>query len=161
MTAERNETETEIEISEEGPGTDAPRESLTWQPEGADFLLVWFVFMAEQGVSQDVTLNVGGALVSGTIIKGAAYLEELAATYRSAASNGPRDIIEGLAAAVEEFKPLYRSDDLELANFKPRYIHLKNAFISHTSNSRMPTDNGFLWRGRLSAVDAFSLGRLG
>ncbi|WP_327211525.1 hypothetical protein [Rhizobium ruizarguesonis] len=161
MTAESTETTVENENSEENSRSDASRGSLTWQPEGADFLLVWLVFLAEHGVSQDVTLNVGGSLVSGTIIKGAEYLDELAATYSSAESNGPRDTLDGLARSVEEFKPLYNTEGLDLSNFKPHYIHLKSAFVLQASDSKLPTDNGFLWRGRLSAVDAFSLGRLG
>jgi hypothetical protein len=138
----------------------------------------------ENPIELDVTLNVGGALVSGKLISEETYFDLMADWFHSAVPNAREDLesfadeainkrIEededlteeeivalkgtmveaGLAATTNRFIRSYeRSADAG------KFVHLRNVMIRTDTYERggLPTD---LWRGKLDAVDGFTIGR--
>jgi hypothetical protein len=47
------------------------------------------------------------------------------------------------------------------ADYIPTYIHLRGARFFSPSGQSVPGNEGFFWRGRLDAVDGWSIGVLG
>jgi len=111
-----------------------------------------------------ITLSVGGLLISGEMIGGKTYFNEFARQFK----DGFREISSQTATTIEEsFKKLGDVYDLipteaqaQAAVPDPRLIHLRNAQTYHSGGNPIPSEAGALWRGRLDAVDGFSLGRL-
>ncbi|MFP2927234.1 gas vesicle accessory protein GvpU [Pyxidicoccus sp. 3LG] len=110
--------------------------------------------------SLEITLSVGGTLISGQLISGKEYLEltadQLASAFMSlgVSAEGAKDIKEGLSRPAQA---LYQ-DEKEAQSGGFGYIHLKNARII-SGASTQPLGNA-CWRSRLSSVDGFVLGAL-
>ena len=133
-------------------------------PESVDVMLQTFSYMANQfGIGFGVTLNVGGLLISGTIISRQEYLTYLASSIRQGIKDSEwneearafleETFLEPLEMPVNKDKPFVLRDI--------SYVHLKNARVFHQSGRPIPSgDDGFLWRGRINAIDGFSLGQL-
>lgn len=107
-----------------------------------------------QGIG--VTLQMGGMLLGGTIISGADYFDRFADGFASAlqADTGDR---ESVRSTLAELGDVFRLP--QPVEPLPNYIHLSDALFFTTDGepiSEQPT----LWRGRLSEVDGFILGRL-
>jgi hypothetical protein len=126
-----------------------------------DIVLVQLASMANDSPSAEVgiTLSVGGALVSGNLIGGPTYFKRQADAIRGVA-NG-----ESLAEYFETFGSAQyagseNKDRLTLADLynSITFIHLSDVTVMLTN---VPTVRLSLWRGRLAAVDGWSLGRLG
>lgn len=147
--------------------TETPEE----KPDSDWFLEAIVSAVNSEEVQFPITLNVGGILVSGYIIGGETYFDEFAAQvssglppefYETEAANLIKEQIESIGQTYSEYEkaPEDRTEDVlsRIAGF----IHLGNARIYHTDGSVIPTraSGGFLWRGRLSAVDGFWLGQL-
>ena len=114
-----------------------------------------------RGVEFDVTLTVGGSIISGVLISGKTYFEELAVMMEEN-SNGAGDLSKTLAdlwrpnGAVYAFeKPDDAPEDWSPPSIG--YIHLRNARY-FLSGQPIPSAPGMLWRGKLSSVDGFSIG---
>jgi hypothetical protein len=98
------------------------------------------------------------------MIGGKTYFNEFARQF----TDGFREISSKTATTIEEsFKRLGDVYDLipkeaqERSSVpEPHLIHLRNAQTYHSGGSPIPSEDGALWRGRLEAVDGFSLGRL-
>ncbi len=109
------------------------------------------------GFQAGITLHVGGTIVSGTMISGAAYF----ALFReniSVALSGSRAEIE---TPIDEMLSTYASiyDKPEVTTHPGHYIHLRDAYFFDPAGNALPR-GGTLWRGKLSAIDGFSLGSL-
>jgi hypothetical protein len=112
-------------------------------------------------VEMGITLHVHGQMITGRLISGATYWDEVAERLRSS-GQGEEELIETLADSMEVVATQYRAtyadevvdEDLPMTAF----IHLRDARTFGPSGPT-PTD-GALWRGRLSSVDGFSLGEL-
>ena len=128
----------------------------------------WFLqslvsIVNNESASIPITLSVGGLLISGEMIGGKTYFNEFARQFKDSF----KDLNSKTAATIEEsFKRLGEVYDLipqkaqEHASLpEPRLIHLRNAQTYHAGGSPIPAEEGALWRGRLEAVDGFSLGR--
>ena len=121
------------------------------QQEGqVDPLLRLFAGQAERkGLELEITLQMGGLLVSGLLTSAARYSEELDA-----------QISDGLAIIDPAFKP----DDLPAADQPTdlsaargsEFIHVRDACISSLRVG--PVIHAPVWRGRLASVDGFVLG---
>ncbi|TJZ72892.1 hypothetical protein [Chitiniphilus eburneus] len=124
--------------------------STEWDEFGAgDPLLRELVALATEGTSLPVTLNVGGSLVCGKVIPRQEYLR-LVATQLPRVSSAPRENLEGwLADTVRRGATPDPS---------PGFVHLKDAYFLANDGSRVPTDSGTLWRGRLARIDGFTFG---
>lgn len=132
----------------------------------SDWFLVMLLNIVNQGTIEfGLTLNVGGSVISGTLISGKKYFSEFAKQFSNAigtpeeASNEP--------SIEESFRKLGDIYDLpegkqgeELKNQAPvTYIHLRDANVFFKDGT-IPTGVGVFWRGKLSSVDGFSLGNL-
>jgi hypothetical protein len=115
-----------------------------------DPLLILLMDLSEQLATQkpdaprvSITLNVGGLLVSGTLINKESYLKEI---YKGA-------IWKALEKQTNEQEREPKNERL--------YIHLKNSRFYLPGQPPIPRDgDGVLWRGKLSSVDGFILGQL-
>lgn len=116
----------------------------------------------EGGFSVDVTLCVGGTLVSGSIIGGRAYFEGLA----ESAALGPGDAEMArrarafLRGPAEMYGEAPGDAPVDAADAPVVYIHLADVRFFTAAGRRLPGAAGLLWRGRLGAVDGFVLGAL-
>ena len=123
-----------------------------------DWFLQELVIMANSGnnISFGITLNVGGFLVSGHLIGGKTYFEGFGADFVS--NFDDNDAAEKVKATfVQRGNDIYPSNENQSP---PAYIHMREARFYNTSGNPIPGNRGVWWRGRLSAVDGFSLGVL-
>lgn len=145
-----------------GPGDEDDGELNMFKvSEGVDWFLAYLVHWANDiGFEFGITLNVGGALVSGLVISGANYFKEFAANYASGISDP--SLSEGLERMFGQFSVIYEipEEDQKLKGPPPSFIHLRNAKLYQTSGNPIPSGRGVLWRGKLSDVHGFSLGSL-
>lgn len=115
-----------------------------------------------KGVEFGITLTVSGLIISGTLINGKTYFEELSKSLKSA-SKEKGDVAEVIGELWGGFKTIYEDPSEETENKTPSrvsFIHLKDAHIFAPGQQAMPTDEGILWRGKISSVDGFSIGVL-
>jgi hypothetical protein len=132
-----------------------------------DWLLVQLTNLANEfQLEFGITLNVGGNLVSGTMISGKTYLKEMADLIEAHTKSKPKDSQAFEQIMIDFFKnwiPYYdnQSENTENAFSRvPRYIHMRNAQTVMGGGTVVPSKGGILWRGRISAVDGFSFGSL-
>lgn len=130
-----------------------------------DWLLCWLVWLANKlGISQGVTLNVGGTVVSGTIISGKEYFESVGGAVFQVESipvNANEEIIKSVADSLRGFACVYNNETEEPEGTPaPGYIHLKDV-RTISQGGQTITFNGALWRGKIASIDAFILGSAG
>jgi hypothetical protein len=135
-------------------------------PPRTDWFLQGLVSLATRvDMDYPVTLSVGGLLISGHVISGKRYFECLACEVVSGLGDVDPAIKEAFAK-IKDLGEMYSAPvegesglrELE----RPEYIHLQNARIFHPGMAvPIPTNRGMLWRGRLDAIDGFTLGALG
>lgn len=130
---------------------------MEWDGRQTDWLLQWLVkFVNGTSLDIGVTLTVGGSFIHGDLISHDSYFELMSSNFSSAFSK-----FEGVD--VEEFKETIKSmnaqpESKEGADLPPcQYLHLKNVKVS--SGSGPLSFTGALWRGKISAVEGFNLGR--
>ncbi|MGD6774079.1 MULTISPECIES: gas vesicle accessory protein GvpU [Bacillaceae] len=117
-----------------------------------DSILEFFVQAANSyDFSLDISLNVNGAVISGTLISAKDYFETMSETFEDG-NEIAQKISEQLAATGESFE----SNKGAEANF----IHLKNTKVYCGDSKPTPSEGKILWRGKLSDVDGFFLGRI-
>jgi len=109
------------------------------------------------GAELPLTLHVSGVVISGILVSGRRFFEQMAEWL---ASEGAQEFAESFARPTAE---LFRGPDTEpgdegLAEMSAIYIHLRAARV-FTSGSDRPLPET-LWRGRLSHVSAWSLGTM-
>ena len=99
-----------------------------------------------------ITLNVSGFLVSGTLIGGEEYFESLGNEMSRGLSAEAAKTIKDLFSSPASF---YTSD---IYKEKPNgYIHLKDAKFFHPGGAPVPNNRGVLW---IEEVSGFSFGLL-
>lgn len=159
MTDEQNEQSGEANEAQE-----AGDKRLEADAGRIDILLRSFAYITTvnrvEGVP--VTLNVGGLLVTGILISRETYVQQMVSEMRALFAHTTEEVRDFMEQTL--FAPLSKPVDPE-AEAPPlsmiEYIHLKDARIF---NGGVPIPSqevpGLLWRGRLSAVDGFSFGRL-
>ncbi|HZG73631.1 MAG TPA: gas vesicle accessory protein GvpU [Chondromyces sp.] len=117
-----------------------------------DNILEFFVQAANKhDFSLDVTLNVKGAVITGTMIPAKEYFEMLSETIEDD-SEVAQLLSEQFAKAGEAAQT---SDDSEA-----HFVHLKNTKVYCGDSKPTPSKGKILWRGKLSEVDGFFLGRI-
>lgn len=121
-----------------------------------DWFLQDLIEIANSGkMSFDITLTVGGFLVSGTLIGGKEYFEGFGEEFSFGLKG---DAAKKVKAAFAKNGEVYSS--ATSPSMLPSYIHLKNAHFFHTSGTPVPENRGVWWRGRVSEIAGFSLGAL-
>ncbi|MDO7849906.1 hypothetical protein Q5H92_26340 [Hymenobacter sp. M29] len=128
--------------------------------EENDGFLQNIVCIVNEGYMKNVgiALQIGGLLVSGTIISGDAYFDKLAEKMAAAAGDDEKSAAI-LRKYYGSFGETYRRKR-EAKTFSPEttsYIHLEDCTFS---GSAQLANLSTLWRGRISAVDGFFFSRL-
>ncbi|MGI8315445.1 gas vesicle accessory protein GvpU [Halobacillus mangrovi] len=117
-----------------------------------DNLLLTFVKAAnQQDFSLDITLNVNGALVTGTTVSAQKYLESISRSLEDG-NDVSQSISEKLSKASQSAK---ESDQDEI-----KFIHLKDAQVYNGDSLPTPSEEKFFWRGKAEDVDGFFLGKI-
>lgn len=102
--------------------------------------------------SLDITLNVDGAVITGTVISAQEYFEKASESFKDG-NDVAQKISEGLASASESAKNSSQESDIG-------FIHLKNTRIFIGESKGTPSNGEIIWRGKLDQVDGFFLGRI-
>ncbi len=125
-----------------------------------DWFFCRLVEFANLGVELGVTLNVGGALLSGTLISGQRYFEELA-NQISTATGAVSEISAVISQELREYAALYADADDDDSRDEPDdppptvYLHLAGAQFFTPGQKPLPDGEGFLWRGKIADVSGF------
>ncbi|KMK95800.1 gas vesicle accessory protein GvpU [Rossellomorea marisflavi] len=117
-----------------------------------DSILEFFAIAANKhDFSLDITLNLKGAVVTGTMISATEYFSTLSEAFEEGSEVAQKvsEELSGAGEAVEENQP-------SEANF----IHLKNAKVYCGDSKPTPSKGKILWRGKLSEIDGFFLGKI-
>jgi hypothetical protein len=126
----------------------------------ADWFLDLLVKMAHDGMEVGVTLLVEGFLVSGILVSGPKYFENIGAEFAAALSaqgqEGAESFKQTFAQIGDFSKP--PADNSDAPPFA--YIHLKDARFFHNSGQPIPANHAVWWRGRLSEVAGFIIGNI-
>ena len=143
--------------------TDEPQEpNLFNQPPGVDWFLAFLIGMAEKGIEMGLAIMLDGQTITGTVIGGRKYMDELAAGIKTATFTGdgdPNVWRETIANAFEEFKKIYPEaatfdDSLEA---RRSFLHLKDVRILNGNQEPIRAGN---WRIQLAKVSGVSLGSI-
>lgn len=131
-----------------------------------DWFLQDVIRLANLGLGIGITVIAEGAVISGTLIGGKQFFDELAAEIGKASYAGDdgSEVLKVIgdswaAHGLRYVKPEGASDDWAVA--APTFIHLKNARIYSPGQGGMPSNGGVLWRGKLNAISGFSIGSFG
>ncbi|MCM3003562.1 gas vesicle accessory protein GvpU [Priestia koreensis] len=117
-----------------------------------DSILEFFVTASNKhDFALDITLNLKGAIVSGTTISAREYFEQLSESFTS-----DSDVSEALSEQLSSAGEAANADDVGEAHF----IHLKDARIYCGDSKPTPSKGKILWRGKLSEIDGFCLGKI-
>lgn len=141
--------------------SEAPTRPERPAPEGPDFFLQILVQLANRidGFPVQLTLNVGGSIISGDLVGGRLYFEAVKAMW----TTDPTAENEVFNNFFEFLEAPYRLDDDEGTEAKqahPHFIHLRNARFYTAGQEPIPANQGVWWRGRLAAIDGFCMGSL-
>ncbi|KPW82718.1 putative Gas vesicle protein [Pseudomonas syringae pv. coriandricola] len=127
---------------------------LKWQGKQIDWLLQWLVkFVANTKVEMGVTLSVGGNLVSGHLISHDDYFDQMAEDISAPFSQFDNGTEASMKEMILSFKPGESSQDTPAFHF----IHLKDC-RTYSTDGHPICDSRVLWRGRIAAVDGFTIG---
>ncbi|WRP06534.1 gas vesicle accessory protein GvpU [Rossellomorea aquimaris] len=119
---------------------------------GKDSILEFFVQATNKhDFSLDITLNVNGAVITGTLVSAKEYFDSLSETFEDG-SEVAQKLSEELAKAGEAI------DDNQSA--EAHFIHLKNTKVYCGDSKPTPSKGKIMWRGKLSEVDGFFLGKI-
>lgn len=144
-------------MAEEADGQKLNDIGLEPQHGAPDWFLAALVGIANSGASFGITLQVGGFLVSGTLVGGVEYFEGFASDFASAFSDPElaEEYRTAFAAGAEHYRNVPEDKRSNVS-----YVHLKEARFFNTSGKPIPGNRGVWWRGRLSEVSGFVLGSL-
>ncbi len=134
--------------------------------ESHDLFLQWLIRLTDGGLEMGVTLSVGGLLVTGTLIHRQTYFREfgelLGSTLEGVFSPSLANDIKQSIQSFGEDADGTPGEAESTAPWQPaHYVHLENARMITPGQPGIPTHEGVLWRGKVSAIDGFMLGTIG
>lgn len=114
-----------------------------------------------QGLHLSITLNLNGSLVSGMMISSKEYQNKLIGSLKD--SRDDFNIGTSVGDSLEDFfnklnEAKAKSEDKKIGEYK--FIHLIDARYVSPDGSIVPTEQGFLWRGKIDSIDGFTLAQL-
>ncbi|WP_233129897.1 gas vesicle accessory protein GvpU [Domibacillus epiphyticus] len=117
-----------------------------------DSILEFFVQAANHhDFSLDISLNVKGAVISGTMVSAKEYFNTLSETFE--------DGNETAKMLSEQFvktgEAVQANDDSEAY-----FLHMKDTKVYCGDSKPTPSKGKILWRGKLSEIDGFFLGKI-
>lgn len=123
-----------------------------------DHVLQYLVHLANLGFEIGITLSTNAGIITGTLIGGAAYFDQLEQSFTE-------HLNEEVKAPVKMVFELWRQPykeqpegDVDDHDDLPLFIHLKDA--KTVSAGRYVPAQGALWRGKITEVIGFSFGAL-
>jgi hypothetical protein len=121
-----------------------------------DFEFVSLVHMATSGLEISVTVAIEGAILSGMLIGAAEFFKLYGAAWRSGLGNADKaeEIEATFVTQGQEAKEQIESGKANLA-----FFHLRDAKIV-SGGMVLPRQAGLLFRGRISRVSGFAVGKL-
>jgi hypothetical protein len=133
------------------------------EPIGTDdaIILMFLSLIEEDGIEVDVTLNISGAVVSGTLIGPSAYYEGIIESFKKLEDNTMSKILN---KKFNDLKEAYSNqkqeqDEKDDKENSATFIHLKKARYLNTYGQPI-TNRTTWWRGRISSIDGFSFNSL-
>lgn len=117
-----------------------------------DSLLELFVAAANKhDFSLDITLNINGAVISGTTVSAKEYFEMLGESFEDG-----NDVAQALSEQLQK-----AGESLEDgSNSNVNFIHLKNTKVYCGDSKPTPSRGKILWRGKLNDIDGFFVGKI-
>ena len=142
---------------------DTIEQKQTEQPHQPDRHMDWFLqqlvqFANDQAMSLGITLNVGGVIVSGTLIGGKRYFEGFANDFGEGL--GKSELVDMVKQHFQQHGKIYDRPADETSGFDPSFIHLEGAKFFSPGDQPIPSNRGMFWRGKISSIDGFILGSL-
>ena len=117
-----------------------------------DNILEFFVKAANlHDFSLDITLNVKGAVITGTMVPAKEYFDTLSEIFEDG-----NEVAQKLSEQLSRAGESALSDGGSEANF----IHMKETKVYCGDSKSTPSKGEILWRGKLSEVDGFFLGKI-
>lgn len=117
-----------------------------------DSILEFFVQAAnKQDFTLDITLNVKGAVVTGTMVSAKEYFDSMSETFEEG-----NEIAQTLSEQLSKAGDAVESNGTSEAHF----IHLKNTKIYCGDSKSTPSKGKIFWRGKIAEVDGFFLGKI-
>jgi len=124
-----------------------------------DWFLQFLVNLANKNRFEfDITLTVGGILISGTLVGVRQYFDDLSEYFARPFDSGKNSevIKETFKKIGDQCTCVAPSEQTET----PSYIHLKNTRFSDLQGKPISGKAGIHWRGRISEVQGFAPGNL-
>ncbi|WP_191566312.1 gas vesicle accessory protein GvpU [Metabacillus idriensis] len=126
--------------------------SIAESASSKDSVLEFFVKASNKhDFSLDITLNVKGSVISGTMVSAKEYFDALSETFEDG-SEIAQELSEQLSIASESVES---NGDTEA-----HFIHLKNTKVYIGDSKSTPSKGQILWRGKLKEIDGFFLGKI-
>lgn len=117
-----------------------------------DSILEFFVQAANKhDFSLDITLNVKGAVITGTIISAKEYFDTLSEIFEDG-----DEVAQMLSDQLVDAGEAAESQD----NPEAYFIHMKDTKVYCGDSKPTPSRGEILWRGKLSEIDGFFLGKI-
>jgi hypothetical protein len=127
-------------------------EMITAAASSKDSVLEFFVHASNKhDFALDITLNVNGAVISGTMVSAKEYFDALSETFEDG-SEVAQKLSEQLSRASESVES---NGDAEA-----HFVHLKNTKVYIGDSKSTPSKGQILWRGKLSEINGFFLGKI-
>jgi hypothetical protein len=129
----------------------------THDPPKQDWVLQSLVSMINgTDLEIGVVLTIRGIVISGNLVSGHLYFEEFNSELERLFRDKETSTIT--ESSYSRFRHIYPWPAFEEdSDLPPAYIHLKHAKLLQTRGTRVPSDGGVWWRGRICEVDGFSL----
>ncbi|WP_078392688.1 gas vesicle accessory protein GvpU [Shouchella patagoniensis] len=117
-----------------------------------DSSLEFFVRAANKhDFSLDITLNVNGAMITGTTISAQEYFETLGESFEDG-----NEVSQKLSEEFLKAGEAAEGGGDDSINF----IHLKNTKVYLAESKGTPSKGKILWRGKIEEVNGFFLGKI-
>lgn len=120
-----------------------------------DWLLQSFVDVVNNnsGSTIGITLTTHGFLISGDLIGGKEYFDELGRLLGNISEAKVHDHYKKMGEEIY-------SEENQKNESGPSLLHLKNAKFYNATGESIPSNSGTLWRGKISEISGFTLGKL-
>ncbi|PMY37340.1 hypothetical protein C1Y35_19845 [Pseudomonas sp. GW456-L14] len=123
---------------------------LEWEGRGVDPALQRLVDLVNNVKAEiGVTLSIGAGFISGVVIPLDRYWE-LFAEQCTRSLNGSEEMRRSFLS--------WHSEPPEGVLLPAQFVHLRDAKM-HTPDGAIPVEEGALWRGKLSSVEGFIIGK--
>ena len=145
--------------------TDTTEKKQSEQTSKSDKQIDWFLqqlveLANSRTTTFGITLNVGGILISGTLIGGKRYFEGFARDFAKSLERSFGGATDEIRRHFEQYGDIYELPPNDSNASNPTFIHIENAKYFSPAGNPLPAQGGMFWRGKLSAVDGFILGAL-